>query len=84
MLTAGAAGLTSLATLRREVYETLAQGLTFTLDTRVQLIMATVSQRTEQAELIAGERSLLSSLRVLTSAPENRNAKAAVREVLES
>jgi len=56
--TAGAAGLASFAIIGGQVHQTLAQGLSFALESRIKAITMNVALRTTRAEIITSRPDL--------------------------
>jgi signal transduction histidine kinase len=79
-----ATGIASFAIIGGEVQETLAQGLGFALQSRINTITINVALRTGRAEIITSRPNLLKHLRVLVSEPGNSEARAVVQQVAES
>jgi len=80
---AGATGFASIAIVGEQVQETLAQGLGFALQSRINTITTSVALHTGRAKIITIRPNLLKHLRVLASRPDDTESRIAVQESAE-
>ncbi|MGH8500945.1 MAG: hypothetical protein ACREVE_00465 [Gammaproteobacteria bacterium] len=81
---AGAAALASFAIIGGQVHQTLAQGLSFALESRIKAITIIVAQRTTRAEIITSRPDLRRQLRALAANPGTSASRAALQELIAS
>lgn len=82
-VTAGAAGIVSFVIVGAQIHNTLANGLTLALESRINSITINIALRSDRADLIGSSPDVLRQLRRLAFRPRNSAARAVMQAQIE-